>query len=151
MKVTKKEYNDKRAFVLRIFGIVMLVLSALLLIVGPVGAIHEQNHCTEYVTGKVVSVKDEEVWIDYSLPGEGEAWLVKMKVAGWKKGDEVRVFYNPEDLSEKYIEGWKESPWAYVPLCLCGAAMGIGALLLARSAKKNETVNNILDVFDRNE
>ena len=147
--MTVAEYRNKRARALRIFGFVMLFFSVSLLIVSPRMAIHEKKYCTAWVTGEVVSVEGEDIHIYYELPGEGETWYVTMHGTGWKKGDKVKVFYNPADLSEKYIEGWETSPWEDVPLILFGAAMGIGALYLSKAARKKETVNKVLDVVDR--
>lgn len=147
--MTKNEYNSKRALALRILGIFMLVNSVLFLIIGPSSDIHERKHCTEYVVGRVVSVEGEAVQISYSLPGEGEDWLVTKHGSGWEKGDQVRVFYNPADLSEKYIEGWEDSPLVSVILGLVGTAVSIGVLFLSRAAKKDAGVNKVFDLFDR--
>jgi hypothetical protein len=147
--LTVAEYRNKRALALRIFGFVMLFFSVSLLIVSPRMAIREKKYCTAWVTGEVVSVEGEDIRIYYELPGEGETWYVTMHGTGWKKDDKVKVFYNPADLSEKYIEGWEASPWEDVPLILFGAAMGIGALYLSKAARKKETVNEVLDVVDR--
>lgn len=135
MKSSK--YRDRRAFALRIFGMAMLVLSAVFtLAVSPLLLLREKNHSTAFVTGRVVSVDGERVKIYYLLPGEDEGWLVTMQGFGWEKDDEVRVFYNPENLSEKYIEGFKDSPWEYGIDGLVGMLVGAGALLPAWLAKE---------------
>lgn len=147
--MTKSNYRNKRAFAIRLFGIAMLVVSIFNLTFTPVTLIHEKNHSTEFVTGEVISVDGEEVKIYYILPGEDEGWLVTKQGTGWEKGDEVRVFYNPDDLSEKYIEGFEESPWSYVLLGFIGIAIGTAAIIVSRLAKKNDAVNEAIDMFDR--
>ena len=143
------EYRKKRSFAIHLFGIFMIAVSVLLLLVGPISTLHERKHATAYVTGEVVSVKEDELKIYYTLPGEDEGWLVTKKGSGWKKGDQVKVFYNPSNLSEKYIEGFQESPWAYVFLSVFGMAQGIAALFVANASKGSDAINKLIDQIDR--
>lgn len=149
-KMTKSEYHGRRSSALRVFGIIMILLSGMLLLYVPYTVLHEQKYSTEYVTGEVTAVDGDKINIYYILPGEDEGWLVTKHGEGWKKGDKVKVFYNPDDLEEKYIEGFdEESPWDSVPLCLGGIVAGVAALLISRRAKTSEGVNKVLDIFDR--
>lgn len=84
------------------------------------------------------------------LPGgEDEGWLVTKRGSGWSKYDEIRVNYNPNDLAEKYIEGFEESPWSDVGVGAVGLVLRIGALLAAKASKTSDTVNDIIDTVDR--
>ena len=148
--MTKSEYNSKRSFAIRLFGIAMIIVSLFVLITAPSAVLHEQKHTTEYVMGEVTAVDGDEIKIYYILPGEDEGWLVTKHGEGWSKGDEVRVYYNPDDLSEKYIEGFDEqSPWGYVALGIGGLALGLIALVVASAAKKSKGLNEVLDMVDR--
>ena len=147
--MNKSEYNQKRSFAIRLFGMIMIVVSAFVLVFNPLQIAHEKNHATSFVTGRVVSIDGDNVKVYYTLPGEAEGWLVTMHGEGWAKGDEVRVFYNPDDLSEKYIEGFEENPWDDVMLAISGLALGLCALFIPKASKKSAAVNEIIDLVDR--
>ena len=148
--MTKSEYNSKRSFAIRLFGIAMIIVSLFVLITAPSAVVHEKKHATEYVMGEVKAVDGDEIKIYYILPGEDEGWLVTKHGEGWSKGDEVRVYYNPDDLGEKYIEGFdEENPWGYVAFGIGGLVLGAVMLILSRVARKSKGLNEILDIVDR--
>ena len=148
--MTKSRYNNIRAAAIRIFGIFMLANGLLLAITAPAMSISQNKNCTEYVLGEVTRVEEDTLWIYYELPGDGEQWHVTRTGEGWEAGDEVRVFYNPADLSEKYIEGFDEGfPWMEIVFGIIGVAIGIGALIVSSIAKKSEKANAVIDVFDQ--
>ncbi|MBQ9360686.1 MAG: hypothetical protein IJT96_06590 [Lachnospiraceae bacterium] len=146
----RSKYNKIRAMAIRIFGIFMLFNGIMLAIVAPYERISEEKNCTEFVVGEVTKVEGSTVWIYYELPGEGEIWHVTRGNRGNKKGDELRVFYNPDDLSERYIEGYDEDfPWGDIAIGMVGIAVGIGAIVISVYAKKSEQLNNVIDVLDQ--
>ena len=146
----RSKYNKIRAIAIRIFGIFMLLNGLGLAIISPNIRISEERNCTEFVTGEVTKTEGDTVWIYYELPGEGEIWHVTRGNRGNKKGDELRVFYNPDDLSERYIEGYDEDfPWIDIAIGIGAAAIGIGAIVFSVYAKKSEQLNNVIDVFDQ--
>lgn len=147
--MTRSEYNSKRTFAIRLFGIVSIALAVFVLVFVPTQTIMEKKRATAYVTGQVVSVDGTKLQIWYILPGEDEGWLVTKEGEGWEKGDEVRVFYDPDDTSVKYIEGFEDDPWGSVGVGIAGLAMGAGALIAARASRKSRAVNDLLDIVDR--
>ena len=151
--MSKEKYNKIRTTAIFVFGVFMLAMGIMLIFVsGPVYANHLQKVCTEYVSGKVTDVKGGDVWFYYEIPGEGEEYYVCVPYSGdvLKKGSEVRVFYNPDDWSEKYYENLEESPWIDMIYAIFGIAIGTGSILIAVKSKKNKAVNRVIDVIDDN-
>ena len=153
--MTRKEYTGKRAGALRIFGIVMLLLGLFTGIFGGVTTKLEHDHSTAVTVGKVVGIKHttndngktiRKAQISYTLP-DG-SWLVLVE-SDLEVGDEVNVYYNPDDPSEKYIEGYEDSPLYYVGLGLWGVVLGAGAIAVSVLSKKHSAVNDALDLVGK--
>ena len=140
---------------MRVFGIVMIALGLLVGVFVGLATKHELEHSTAVTVGTVVGeklVKDDggktvrKVQISYTLP-DG-TWLV-LKESDLEVGAEVNVHYNPDDPTEKVIEGFEESPFGYVLIGLFAAALGAAAVAASALLKKSDNANDVLDLVDR--
>ena len=148
--MTKREYNSKRAFAIRLFGIIMLIngVSLMLMSIQDRG---ELKRCTAVTTATVVAAEEKDgarvIKISHYL--DGDWWLVTKESDGLEVGNELNVYYNPENEEEKYIEGFRSSSSSYLILGGIGAAAGLAALFFSRVAKVSKGFNEVLDIVDK--
>ena len=140
MRKIKIEEENRRAFAVQILGIVMLVVAAFVMIVGPLKLTNRRNRCAEFVEGEVVSVENQDVQIAYALPG-GEARTELRRGTGRTAGETVRVFYNPDDPSEWYIEGFDGSLSDYFLIGGVLVLAGVSCMLAAWRDRRDNAID----------
>ena len=152
--MTRKRYHDIRGNALCIFGFVMLAFGLFTAIFGWISTKNEQERCTATTVGTVVGEKTateggktvRKAVISYTLPDGPWRVLVKSDL---EVGEEVTVRYNPDNMEEKYIEGFEDSPLSFVLWGLYGVVFGGAAIAVSVILRKKTSLNDMLDIVDR--
>ena len=141
----EKESSDKT-----VLTVICIILVIGAFIAGGVGLLVEDHdlkkNCTAYADGEVVKVevkgrrKHRKVttYIEVydSIFPEKE---IVLKQGGYKEGQDVKVFYDPNDHSRYYVEGTSADRISGgIALIVFGVLMIFSGLLIRRACKKIE-------------